>query len=62
LELLEAILTVHKATEAERTALAHGHFGISDNVLLTPAGFGKLIVEDAEKWGKVIKFAGIKAD
>jgi hypothetical protein len=32
LELLEAILTVHKATEAERTALAHGHFGISDNV------------------------------
>jgi hypothetical protein len=32
LELLEAILTVHKATETERTALAHGHFGISESV------------------------------
>jgi tripartite-type tricarboxylate transporter receptor subunit TctC len=26
------------------------------------ADFGKLIAEDAEKWGKVIKFAGIKPD
>jgi hypothetical protein len=32
LELLEAVLTIHKATEAERTALAHGHFGISDSI------------------------------
>ena len=24
--------------------------------------FGKLIVEETEKWGKVVKFAGIKAD
>jgi tripartite-type tricarboxylate transporter receptor subunit TctC len=30
--------------------------------LVTPADFGKLIAEDADKWGKVIKFAGIKAD
>jgi hypothetical protein len=29
---------------------------------MTPADFGKLIAEDAEKWGKVIKFAGIKAE
>jgi tripartite-type tricarboxylate transporter receptor subunit TctC len=28
----------------------------------SPADFGKLISEDAEKWGKVVKFAGIKAD
>jgi tripartite-type tricarboxylate transporter receptor subunit TctC len=28
----------------------------------SPADFGKLIAEDAEKWGKVIKFAGIKAE
>ena len=28
----------------------------------TPADFGKLIREDAEKWAKVIKFAGIKAE
>ncbi|HMF25569.1 MAG TPA: tripartite tricarboxylate transporter substrate binding protein [Pseudolabrys sp.] len=28
----------------------------------TPADFAKLIVDETEKWGKVIKFAGIKAD
>jgi tripartite-type tricarboxylate transporter receptor subunit TctC len=27
-----------------------------------PADFGKFIVEETEKWGKVVKFAGIKAD
>jgi tripartite-type tricarboxylate transporter receptor subunit TctC len=27
---------------------------------LTPADFGKLIAQDIEKWGKLIKFAGIK--
>ena len=26
-----------------------------------PATFGKLIADETEKWGKVIKFAGIKA-
>ncbi len=31
-ELLEAALAVHKATEADRNALAHGHFGVSPNV------------------------------
>jgi Tripartite tricarboxylate transporter family receptor len=28
----------------------------------SPADFGKLIAEDTEKWGKVVKFARIKAD
>jgi len=28
----------------------------------SPAGFGKLIADETEKWGKVVKFAGIKAD
>ena len=28
----------------------------------TPADFGKLIAEETEKWCKVVKFAGIKAD
>jgi tripartite-type tricarboxylate transporter receptor subunit TctC len=28
----------------------------------TPADFGKLIADETEKWAKVIKFAGIKAD
>ena len=26
----------------------------------SPADFGKLIAEETEKWGKVVKFAGIK--
>jgi tripartite-type tricarboxylate transporter receptor subunit TctC len=26
----------------------------------SPADFGKLMAEDTEKWGKVIKFAGIQ--
>jgi tripartite-type tricarboxylate transporter receptor subunit TctC len=29
---------------------------------MTPIEFGKLIAEETEKWGKVIKFAGIKAE
>src|SRR5262249_13028897 len=28
----------------------------------SPADFGKLIAEETEKWGRVIKFAGIKAE
>jgi tripartite-type tricarboxylate transporter receptor subunit TctC len=28
----------------------------------TPSDFGKLIADDTEKWAKVVKFAGIKAD
>jgi tripartite-type tricarboxylate transporter receptor subunit TctC len=29
---------------------------------LSPADFGKLIADETEKWGKVVKFTGIKAD
>jgi len=28
----------------------------------SPADFGKFIADEIEKWGKVVKFAGIKAD
>ena len=28
----------------------------------SPAGFGKFIAEDIEKWAKVVKFAGIKPE
>jgi tripartite-type tricarboxylate transporter receptor subunit TctC len=31
-------------------------------LLGSPADFGKLIAEETEKWAKVIKFAGVKAD
>jgi tripartite-type tricarboxylate transporter receptor subunit TctC len=33
-----------------------------DVLALSPADFGKLIAEEIEKWAKVVKFAGIKAD
>ena len=29
---------------------------------MKPADFGKLIAEETEKWGKVVKFSGAKAD
>jgi tripartite-type tricarboxylate transporter receptor subunit TctC len=29
---------------------------------LSPADFAKFIADETEKWAKVIKFAGIKAD
>jgi tripartite-type tricarboxylate transporter receptor subunit TctC len=29
---------------------------------MTPAAFGKFIADETEKWGKVIKFANIKAE
>ena len=28
----------------------------------SPADFGKLIAEETEKWGKVVKFAGVKPE
>jgi hypothetical protein len=29
---------------------------------VTPAGFGQFIAEETEKWSKVVKFAGAKAE
>jgi hypothetical protein len=28
----------------------------------SPADFGKLIADETEKWGKVVKFAGMKPE
>jgi tripartite-type tricarboxylate transporter receptor subunit TctC len=30
--------------------------------LMTPAQFGKLVADATERWAKVVKFAGIKAE
>jgi len=29
---------------------------------MSPVQFGKFIADETEKWGKVVKFAGIKVD
>jgi hypothetical protein len=29
---------------------------------MSPADFGKVIADETEKWGKVVKFAGIKPE
>jgi hypothetical protein len=29
---------------------------------LSPAEYGKLLAEETEKWGKVVRFAGIKPE
>ena len=29
---------------------------------MTPSDFGKLVADETEKWGKVVKFAGIKVE
>jgi tripartite-type tricarboxylate transporter receptor subunit TctC len=34
----------------------------SEPFVSTPADFVKFIAEDAEKWGKVVKAAGLKMD
>ena len=34
----------------------------SQPYIATPTEFGKFTIAEAEKWAKVVKFAGIKAD
>jgi tripartite-type tricarboxylate transporter receptor subunit TctC len=66
-----------KSTPAEIVDILHNgvNAGLADSKLRarvselggavfrsSPADFGKLIAAETEKWAKVIKFAGIKAD
>jgi tripartite-type tricarboxylate transporter receptor subunit TctC len=34
----------------------------AEPMLMSPAEFGKFIADETERWGKVVKLAGIKAD
>jgi hypothetical protein len=34
----------------------------SEPLVLSPAGFGKLVTDETEQWGKVIKIAGIRPE
>jgi tripartite-type tricarboxylate transporter receptor subunit TctC len=60
-EIIDKLNKVTNAALAEprmKTRLAE----LGGSVLAgSPADFGKLIADETEKWGKVIKFAGIKA-
>ena len=40
----------------------HGTTEVGIALTGSPSDFGKLIVEETEKWGKVVKFAGVRAD
>ena len=60
--------TVDKLNKEINTALANptikARLAELGGVVLpgSPTDFGKLIADETEKWGKVVKFAGIKAD
>jgi tripartite-type tricarboxylate transporter receptor subunit TctC len=34
----------------------------NDALIMSPAAFGKLLADETEKWGKVVKFAGLKPE
>ena len=59
---------IDKLNREINTALADPKFKAQladlggDVLALSPADFGKLIAEETEKWGKVVKSTGIKAD
>ncbi len=56
---LNATIGAIVADQQFKTSLDHmGNTAVSD----TPAEFGKLIAADTEKWARVVKFAGIKAE
>jgi len=43
--------------------MAHQIAGLGGTPLAgSPADFGKLIADETEKWGKVVRFSGAKAD
>jgi tripartite-type tricarboxylate transporter receptor subunit TctC len=51
-----------KAVQADPKFKARlADLGVSE-LILTPAGFGAFIAEETEKWRKVVKFAGLKAE
>jgi len=58
-DTLNAAVNAIAADPAFKAQLADlGNTAVFDS----PAGFGKLIVEDTEKWAKVVKFSGAKPD
>jgi tripartite-type tricarboxylate transporter receptor subunit TctC len=62
---VEVIDTLNKATNAVLAdAAAKTRFGELGAILLpgSAADFGKLLADETEKWGKVVKFSGARVD
>jgi tripartite-type tricarboxylate transporter receptor subunit TctC len=63
--LAEAIDALNKATNAVLAdPAAKTRFGELGAILLpgSAADFGKLLADETEKWGKVVKFSGARVD
>ncbi len=61
----EVVATLNKATNAALAeSAAKKRFGELGAILLpgSPADFGKLLADETEKWGKVVKFSGARVD
>jgi len=61
----EVIATLKKATNAVLAEpVARKRFAELGAILLpgSPADFGKLLADETEKWGKVVKFSGARVD
>ncbi len=56
-KLNAAVNAIVAAPDFKKQLADLGNTAVSE----TPAGFGKLIAADTERWAKVVKFAGIKA-
>jgi tripartite-type tricarboxylate transporter receptor subunit TctC len=60
----EIVMALNKAVNAgladSRMRARYADLG-GGIVASTPSEFGKLIAEETEKWGKVVKFAGLKS-
>jgi tripartite-type tricarboxylate transporter receptor subunit TctC len=61
-EIVEKLNTEVNASLADPTVKARMAEIGSDIFTGSPADFGKLVAEETEKWAKVVKFAGLKAD
>jgi tripartite-type tricarboxylate transporter receptor subunit TctC len=61
-EIVEKLNKEVNASLADPTVKARMAEIGSDIFTGSPADFGKLVAEETEKWAKVVKFAGLKAD
>jgi tripartite-type tricarboxylate transporter receptor subunit TctC len=61
-DIIEKLNTVINAALADASLKARFADLACTPISMTPVEFGKLIVDETEKWAKVIRGAGIKAE